>query len=203
MFIEKDPQRIVAKHLNTVLDIAISLCRSNTTDHDGFALLGQLLVSIPEEHLNLLRWTSLLYLFFQRTETSNTEKYSKMLVILLGQLINRHGPDAVVNMCLWIHSDIWDVVFNKLWSPYVCKVDGDLNRKAVCVAFIRILTESEYMLARERAADWEKGRQLLLDMITNKEQTASSEGGVLPVDSRRPGKAWRKGIKIYNTSGAP
>ena len=187
-------------HLNPAVNTANTLCRSKTMDHDGFALLSQLLLSIPAEHLDQPMLAAILNDVFKRMTTSKTDKFAKMLVIFLGQVINTRGPDALVRICLSIQPNMWDLVYNKLWSLYVCKVDGDLNKKAVRVAFIRILTESEYMLAPERAADWAKGLQLFLDIMTNKEQAASREGGFFQFKVHDVEKLGEK-VSKYTTRG--
>ncbi|CCE65909.1 hypothetical protein TPHA_0N01280 [Tetrapisispora phaffii CBS 4417] len=128
----------IFQDLVPVLGVFQRLIASKVHDIYGFELLEVIMLNIDTTRLvPFLKQIAVLLL--QRLQTSKTEKYVKKLVVFLGMLAIKLGPDFPISFI----DDVQDGIFVQIWNnfviPTIPKFGNLQERKVAIIGAITIL----------------------------------------------------------------
>lgn len=147
-YIEKAADTIVVQKIMPVLGVFQRLIASKSNDHYAFHILNSLTEYLPanifSEYVK-----QVLYLLFQRLNSSKTTKLVKNMLVFLSLYAYKYGPVGMFQLIDTLQPGMSNMVLEKLFVADLQKVSGNLERKICAVGVAKILTESPTLLTNE------------------------------------------------------
>lgn len=131
-----------------VLGVFQRLIASKSNDHYAFYILNSLTEHLPASVLNEYI-KQILYLLFQRLNSSKTTKLVKNMLVFLSLYAYKYTPVGLFELIDNLQPGMSGMVLEKLFVPDLQKVSGNLDRKICAVGVAKILSESPSLLSNE------------------------------------------------------
>lgn len=147
-YVEKAAETIVVPKIMPVLGVFQRLVASKSNDHYAFFILNSLTEHLPanvfSEYIK-----QILYLLFQRLNTSKTTKLVKNMLVFLSLYSYKYGPVELFQLIDNLQAGMSTMVLEKLFVLDLQKVSGNLERKICAIGVTKILTECPMLLSNE------------------------------------------------------
>jgi len=147
-YIEKAATTIVVQKIMPVLGVFQRLIASKSNDHYAFYILNSLTEHLPSnifsEYIK-----QILFLLFQRLNSSKTTKLVKNMLVFLSLYSYKYGPEGLFQLIDNLQPGMSSMVLEKLFIADLQKVSGNLERKICAVGVVRILTGTPFLLSSE------------------------------------------------------
>lgn len=141
-YIEKGAKQIESDKVNGLLGIFQKLLASKTNDHQGFYLLNDIVMYMPQEVIGQYM-KQIFLLLFQRLQSSKTVKYVKSLLVFFCVYVIKYSANSLIEVIDGIQAKMFGMVLEKLFVAEVQKVSGHTERKICAVGITKLLTEGE------------------------------------------------------------
>uniref|UniRef100_A0A1I8G889 Exportin-2 n=1 Tax=Macrostomum lignano TaxID=282301 RepID=A0A1I8G889_9PLAT len=163
-FVRSAGQSLTEARVSSVLGVFQKLLESKAHDHHAFALLCQLVVSLPDALME--KYTRpVLMLVFQRLMRTRTVKYVKQLLVFLAAYALAKGADRLVAAVDGVQAGMFAMVVESLVLADMQKVDAGADRRVCSLGFSRVLTECPGAMLSTYAAQWPKLLTALVALI--------------------------------------
>lgn len=147
-YIDKAAETIVVQKIMPVLGVFQRLIASKSNDHYAFYILNSLTEHLPanvfSEYIK-----QVLYLLFQRLNSSKTTKLVKNMLVFLSLYAYKYGPAGLFQLIDTLQPGMSLMVLEKLFVADLQKVSGNLERKICAVGTAKILAEGQLLLNNE------------------------------------------------------
>lgn len=147
-YVEKTAESTVVQKIMPVLGVFQRLIASKSNDHYAFYILNSLTEHLPASILNEYI-KQILYLLFQRLNSSKTTKLVKNMLVFLSLYAYKYTPVGLFELIDNLQPGMSSMVLEKLFVPDLQKVAGNLDRKICAVGVAKILSESPSLLSNE------------------------------------------------------
>lgn len=147
-YIEKAAETIVVQKIMPVLGVFQRLIASKSNDHYAFYILNSLTEHLPAQIFSEYV-KQVLYLLFQRLNTSKTTKLVKNMLVFLSLYSYKYGPVGLFQLIDNLQPGMSTMVLEKLFVADLQKVSGNLERKICAVGVTKILVECPFLLSNE------------------------------------------------------
>ncbi|KAG6331701.1 hypothetical protein ID866_7388 [Astraeus odoratus] len=177
-FLARDANHMVANNqIPPVLAIIQQrLVPSKVNDAWGFELLQAVVQYVPAAHLKQY-FRPLLMTLLTRMQTSKTDKYvyhfSQFLLFTMAINVEGLGPNYVISTVEEIQPQLWSQILSNFIVPQVPKIPHK-DRKVAAVGLIRMLTESQLMLAEPAARSWPPAFSALVKLFNEPQYLSKS-----------------------------
>ena len=131
-----------------VLGVFQRLIASKSNDHYAFYILNSLTEHLPAQIFSEYV-KQVLYLLFQRLNTSKTTKLVKNMLVFLSLYSYKYGPVGLFQLIDNLQPGMSTMVLEKLFVADLQKVSGNLERKICAVGVTKILVECPFLLSNE------------------------------------------------------
>lgn len=148
-YIEKAASTIVVQKIMPVLGVFQRLIASKSNDHYAFYILNSLTEHLPSEiYTEYVK--QILYLLFQRLNSSKTTKLVRNMIVFLSLYSYKYGSEGLFQLIDNLQPGMSSMVLEKLFIADLQKVSGRLDRKICAVGCVRILTGTPFLLSNEQ-----------------------------------------------------
>lgn len=147
-YIKKASDTIVTEKIMPVLGVFQRLIASKTNDHFAFYILNSLTEHLPSQVLSQYI-NQILYLLFQRLNSSKTTKLVKNMLVFMSLYMYKYGPNNLSNLVETLQNGMFLMVLEKLFIMDIQKVSGNMERKICAVGVTKIISECSYLLTTE------------------------------------------------------
>jgi exportin-2 (importin alpha re-exporter) len=131
-----------------VLGVFQRLIASKSNDHYAFFILNSLTIHLPpalfSEYIK-----QILYLLFQRLNSSKTTKLVKNMLVFLSLYAYKYSPAQLFDLVDALQPGMSLMVIEKLFVIDLQKVSGRVDRKICAVGTAKILAECQFLLGNE------------------------------------------------------
>ncbi|KAF9794424.1 hypothetical protein SFRURICE_009680 [Spodoptera frugiperda] len=150
--------------LNAMLGVFQKLIASKTNDHEGFYLIQTMLYKFGNDVMG--QYTKqIITLLFQRLSSSKTTKYVRGLIAFLGFYAVHFGADPLIDLVESVQAGMFGMYVERVLVPDLQRVGGALERRAAAAGCVRLLTDSQHMLAGDLAPLWPRVLQALISLF--------------------------------------
>jgi len=147
-YIEKASSSVVTEKIMAVLGVFQRLIASKSNDHFAFYILNSLTEHLPSHVLNEYI-KQILFLLFQRLNSSKTTKLVKNMLVFMSLYSYKYGPNNLMALIDGLQAGMFTMVLEKLYLVDLQKVSGNLERKICAVGITKILVECQTLLSSE------------------------------------------------------
>jgi len=174
-YIEKATETIVIQKIMPVLGVFQRLIASKSNDHYAFYILNSLTIHLPanlfSEYIK-----QILYLLFQRLNSSKTTKLVKNMLVFLSLYIYKYSSTQLFELIDALQQGMSLMVVEKLFIIDLQKVSGRMDRKICAVGTAKILTECKFLLSNDTNLKvWAALLEALIGLFELPEDLAGSE----------------------------
>jgi len=147
-YIEKAADTIVVQKIMPVLGVFQRLIASKSNDHYAFNILNSLTEYLPpavfSEYIK-----QVLFLLFQRLNSSKTTKFVKNMLVFLSLYAYKYNSNTLFELIDTLQQGMSVMVLEKLFIADLQKVSGKLERKICAVGAAKILSETQFLFSNE------------------------------------------------------
>lgn len=147
-YIEKAAEAIVIQKIMPVLGVFQRLIASKSNDHYAFYILNSLTQHLPAQIFSEYI-KQILFLLFQRLNSSKTTKLVKNMLVFLSLYSYKFGPVGLFQLIDGLQAGMSNMVLEKLFIADLQKVSGNLERKICAVGVVKILAEYPPLMSSE------------------------------------------------------
>jgi len=164
-YIRKSPQQIVSSgRIEAMLGIFQKLVASRLNDHEGLDLLQSMFQYLPINSLEKYIQEIFLILF-TRLSKSKTAKYVSNLILFFSFFIYKFGPQSLQEVVDRIQPNMFGMVIERLFIAESKKVSGRSERKSICVALTKLLTELPPLIEGQYSSFWSSILETLIGVF--------------------------------------
>eukprot|EP00039_Didymoeca_costata_P022455 m.4556 g.4556 ORF g.4556 m.4556 type:complete len:965 (-) comp3015_c0_seq1:58-2952(-) len=129
--------------LEGMLGIFQKLCASKTYDHEGFKLVGSMLLSAPEQVKAYI--PAILQVCMTRLSKLKTVKFIRGTLWFMCVLIGKFGGTYIIQALNGMQPGLFDMLMNRLLID-IDSFPKEVERKVVAVGLTKLLTETPVMM---------------------------------------------------------